>query len=141
MVLDHRPVEPLPSTAISIIEEQPVAAASREYVAADAERGPDLGRIAQLPSKRSNVVATIIAMKLDRVQLQHRRRFRNLRQRHIAKHADRTLPILRNGLGQRPGFNYAHMAGAAGSEDEAGKCRWPSSVQGHAAIQSANFHA
>src|SRR5690349_25071818 len=109
MVLDHRPVEALPSTAIAIIEEQPVAAASREYVAADAKRGPDLGRVAQLPSKRSNVVAIIIAMKLDRVQLQRGGRFGNLRQRHIAKHAARNLPIIRKGLGQRAGFTSAPL--------------------------------
>src|SRR6185369_12423422 len=57
MIADDSPIKALPGPAAAIVEQQAIAAAARQWLAANAERSPDFAIPRKLAAKRSNVPA------------------------------------------------------------------------------------
>jgi len=85
VALDQAPIEALPGPAVAVVEQQPVAAAPVQGVAANAERGPYLARRRKLAAKHADVVPILPAVELDRVQVEPCRDIADGLRRRIAQ--------------------------------------------------------
>ena len=61
------------AAAVGIVEQQPIAAAARQRLAADAQRRPDFALARQLPAQSADIFDVLVAMQLNGVEVQQRR--------------------------------------------------------------------
>ena len=141
MIFDQCPIEASAGAAVAIVEQQPIAAAARQRLAADAERRPDLADGGKLAPQRADIFDVLASVQLHGVQVEQCRDVADDLERRVAEHADRPHPEAAGGTGQRRSLVCRDMAGAARHEDEAGERRWPGGAHVGAAVQAAQFGA
>ena len=117
MISDKRPVEGLAGAALCIVEQGTIAGPGHRRASANAYRRPDFG-VRQRAPEGVDVVAILLPMQLNRVQVELPRRIGHLLQRRIAEDANRQNARLANGSGQRGCILCRHVAGTASDENE-----------------------
>ena len=135
-----RTLRPLPPSALSNTE--PVAAAARERLAADAERRPDFARRRSSRRSARTYSTSSCAMELDGMQVRSASRASaTVPSGASRKTPTGSMPDLRAVPASGAASLCRDMAGAAWHEHEAGERRWPGGADVRAAIQSAEFGA